>query len=147
MKRYLLCFLVVGIFLHASCINSAPPESTEAPPESHRLSAYYNRAMEHVALAGEKDEQMILDGMTMLEHVGDAEFRRQIDRLEPDQQSALRIFFSPRQLKWNARSKKSPRFPLTASAISDSKKIDTWPAVAASREAMGDQSLVFDEWP
>ena len=103
--------------------------------------------MEQVPLAGEKDEQMILNGMAMLERVGDAEFRRQINRLEPDQQSALRIFFSPRLLGWNAESKSSRRFPLTASAISDSKKRDNWPAVAASREAMDDQSLVFDEWP
>ena len=147
MKFYFLCFLVIGVFLHSSCIDSASQKSLYTLPEAHRLVAYYDRAMERVALAGEKDEQLILDGMAMLENVGDAEFRRQIDHLEPDQRSALRIFFSPRQLEWDGKSKKSPRFPKTAFAISNSKKIDTWPIVAASREAMGDQSLVFDEWP
>lgn len=147
MIRYLMFFLVVGVFLHSSCINSTPSGSIGDLPENHGLSAYYDRAMEPVALAGEKDEQIILDGMAMLESVGDAQFRMQIDRLEPDQRSALRLFFSPRQMEWDAKSKRSPRFPLTASAISNSKIIDTWPAVGASRKAMGDQSLVFDEWP
>lgn len=147
MIHYLKIYLVAGAFAHCSCINSTPPRSTPNLFENRGLIVYYDRAMEPVALAGERDEQIILDGMAMLKCDGDTQFRMQIDRLEPDQRSALRLFFSPLQMEWDTKTKNSSKFPLTASAISDAQKIDAWPAVAASRKAMDDQSLTFDTWP
>lgn len=142
MKIYLLAPLVPILAALTSCTTSEQSIGVESS-----LGQFYTRAQEPAAIAGEKDERMILDALENLNKEGDRKFNDQIAALTNEQRSALRIFFSPQMLGWSHTSGASATFPKTATSIATSERRMDWPALIATRRAMGDPALELDEWP
>lgn len=146
MKLHLFISVLV-CSMQLSCAPDKNTSSHEIGNKADVLAKFYIRAMEPYAIAGEKDEQMILEAMAVLEKEGDRTFSDRIKKLSGVERSAIRIFITPKMLSWDTTKHKSYKYPESAHEIAQSLKKDDWPAVVVSREAMGNPKLSLDEWP
>jgi hypothetical protein len=138
-KSIIVGLLVICYTAACSYLSQKTPQNSISSSDAF-FEAAYKRALIPEFEGGEHDENLVNDGIGLLQRLGDHGFSKVLKQQSLEKQSAVRLVL-PRSLI-------QTRYPKTASALHAAPRLD-WPAEAATRaEALrlGESPISDDTW-